>query len=172
MADNPDELFDVVDNADRVVGTATRGRVHAEGLFHRAVHVLIRNSAGRVFIQQRSMQKDSAPGKWDSSASGHLDSGEDYLDCAIREVREELGIRLAQLREVGRLSASADTGNEFVRIYTGWSEGPFTLHPTEIQDGRWIEPADLTREVQLSPDSFARCFRLVWSEFLAGESRT
>ena len=116
MADNPDKLFDVVDEKDRVIAVARRAEVHARGLLHRAVHVLVCRSNGDIFLQQRSMEKDSHPGKWDSSASGHLDSGEEYGPAAVRELQEELGIEPAHLHEVGALPASEATGQEFVRI--------------------------------------------------------
>ena len=85
------ELLDVVDFEDRVTGVKMRGEVHAQGLMHRAVHVLVFNSAGQLFLQKRSMTKDESPGQWDTSAAGHVDSGETYLECAVRELAEELG---------------------------------------------------------------------------------
>ena len=92
----PEEIFDIVNERDEVVGQNTRREVHARGLWHRAVHVLVFNARGEVFLQKRSIKKDIAAGKWDSSASGHLDSGEDYDACAVREVREEIGLRLSE----------------------------------------------------------------------------
>jgi isopentenyldiphosphate isomerase len=88
-----EEIFDIVNERDEVVGQNTRREVHARGLWHRAVHVLVFNARGEVFLQKRSMRKDIAAGKWDSSASGHLDSGEDYDACAVRE---EIGLQLTQ----------------------------------------------------------------------------
>lgn len=162
MADNPDELFDVVDEADRVIRVARRGDVHANGWRHRAVHILVFNGGGEVFLQKRSMGKDSQPGKWDSSASGHLDSGEDYRPAAMREIQEELGVACAGVEEIGALAASESTGQEFVRIYRAWHEGPFTLHPQEIDEGRWIPVADLEQWLADRPGDFAPCFRVVW----------
>src|SRR6478672_13109465 len=89
-----EEVFDVVDEQDQVIGRERRSEVHRLNLRHRAVHVLVFNSQGEVFLQKRSMSKDTFPGAWDSSASGHLDCGEDYDACAIRELREEIGLRL------------------------------------------------------------------------------
>src|SRR3954471_6704889 len=89
-----EEWFDVVNERDEVVGRATRREVHATGLWHRAVHVLVFDSAGRVFLQKRSMLKDLSPGLWDSSCSGHLEAGEDYDTAAVRELAEEIGVRL------------------------------------------------------------------------------
>jgi isopentenyldiphosphate isomerase len=89
-----EEIFDVVNDKDEVIDRKPRSEVHRRGLMHRATHVLIFNSRGQVFLQKRSMLKDRQPGVWDSSASGHLDTGEDYDACAVREVREELGLLL------------------------------------------------------------------------------
>jgi isopentenyl-diphosphate delta-isomerase type 1 len=163
MADNPDELFDVVDISDRVVGTARRGDVHANGWLHRAVHVLVCREDGAVFLQKRSMQKDSQPGKWDSSSSGHLDSGEGYEAAAVRELEEELGIATAEVVEIGRLPASKATGNEFVRVYKTSHEGPFTLHPDEIEDGKWVSISSLRDWMETRPEDFAPCFMEVWN---------
>lgn len=91
------ELLDVVDIDDRVIDVKTRGEIHALSLMHRAVHILVFNAAGELFIQKRSMSKDENPGQWDTSAAGHVDSGEIYRQCAIRELREELGIRDIEL---------------------------------------------------------------------------
>ena len=62
---------------------------------HRAVHILVFNQRGELFLQKRSMSKDNDPGMWDSSAAGHVDSGESYLDCATREIEEELGVEFS-----------------------------------------------------------------------------
>ena len=86
----PEEIFDVVNERDEVIDHRPRSEVHRLGLRHRAVHVLVFNARGDVFLQKRSMLKDCFPGTWDSSASGHLDQGEAYDDCAVRELREEI----------------------------------------------------------------------------------
>src|SRR5580692_8306785 len=87
-----EEIFDVVNERDEVVGQNTRREVHRLGLKHRAVHVLVFNERREAVLQKRSMTKDTFPGAWDSSASGHLDTGEDYDACAVRELREEIGL--------------------------------------------------------------------------------
>ena len=79
-----DEIFDVVNERDEVIGHEVRREVHRRGLRHRATHILVFNRAGSVFLQKRSMSKDMHPGVWDSSASGQLDCGEDYDGCAMR----------------------------------------------------------------------------------------
>ena len=163
-----EEIFDVVNERDEVVGQASRQEVHARGLWHRAVHVLVFNARGEIFLQKRSLKKDIAAGKWDSSASGHLDTGEAYDICAVREVREEIGLHLMQTPErLFKLDACRETGWEFCWIYRCVSEGPFTLHPDEIETGAWFEPAAVTQWVNEKPQDFASCFVLIWKTFLA-----
>lgn len=163
-AQRADEVFDVVDAQDRVIGQATRAEVHRRGLWHRAVHVWVFNAAGQVFLQKRSQSKDSAPGCWDSSCSGHLDSGEDYAVAAVRELAEEIGLRVTEVPDVclGE-SPRAETGWEFVRVYRLQHEGPFTLHPAEIETGAWFDPAAVDQAIKHRAAEFAPAFRHLWA---------
>jgi isopentenyl-diphosphate delta-isomerase type 1 len=163
----PEEIFDVVDQRDEVVGQETRSRVHRLGLLHRAVHVLVFNRRGDVFLQLRSMRKDNWPGVWDSSASGHVDAGEDYDTCSVRELGEELGWAASTPPErLFKIAACADTGQEHVWVYHLVADGPFMLHPEEIDRGDWFRPEVVTAWVHRRPEDFASGFRLVWSLFL------
>jgi isopentenyldiphosphate isomerase len=166
-----EEIFDVVNERDEVIGQAPRKEVHARGLWHRAVHVLVFNQRGEVFLQKRSMLKDTAKGKWDSSSSGHVDSGEEYDVTAVREVREEIGLHLAAPPErLFKLNACPETGWEFCWIYRASSEGPFVLHPEEIETGAWLAPEAVTKWVQEKPEDFASCFVLLWGKYLNTDS--
>ncbi len=165
-----EEIFDVVNEQDEVIDQKPRREVHARGLWHRAVHVLVFNARGEVFLQKRSMKKDMSPGKWDSSASGHLDTGEAYDNCAVREVREEIGLHLTQTPErLFKINACQETGWEFCWIYRCASEGPFTLHPDEIETGEWFTPDAVTKWVKEKPQDFASAFVLIWKRFFARE---
>ena len=86
------ELLSVVDENDCIIDTCPRHIIHATGLRHRAVHILVFNEQGQLFLQKRSMKKDLNGGLWDTSAAGHVDAGEDYDVSAVREIEEELGI--------------------------------------------------------------------------------
>src|SRR5262245_26351168 len=120
-----EEVFDVVNDRDEVIGQAPRSEIHRLGLKHRAVHVLVFNAKGELFLQKRSLAKDCFPGTWDSSASGHLDHGETYDACAIRELREEIGIELQEIpMRLFKIDACPETGQEFVWVYRCEAEGP------------------------------------------------
>ena len=166
-----EEIFDIVNEQDEVIGRAPRKEIHARGLRHRAVHVLVSNKRGDVFLQKRSMLKDTAKGKWDSSASGHLDSGEDYDACAGRELREEIGLSVKKTPErILRIAACEETGWEFVWVYRCQSEGPFELHPEEIERGEWFKPEFVTKWVAARPEDFARAFVLIWQTLQTAEA--
>ncbi|MCS7089661.1 MAG: NUDIX domain-containing protein [Verrucomicrobiota bacterium] len=159
------EWFDVVNERDEVVRRALRQEVHAYGLKHRAVHVLVFNSRGQLFLQKRSQKKDREPGVWDSSASGHVDAGEDYDSAAARELQEELGVTLSQpLHRWFKLDACDETDQEFVWVYRLQHDGPFVWPPEEVEDGAWFEPSAVSRWVCQQPAVFARAFRYLWAE--------
>lgn len=161
-----EEIFDVVNEHDEVIGQAPRSEVHRRKLNHRAVHVLVFNSRGDLFLQKRSMLKDCFPGAWDSSASGHLDCGEDYDTCAIREVREELGVELGRIPErLFKVDACLETGQEFVWVYQCVHEGPFVLHPEEIESGGWFAPETVERWMRDNPRDFASGLVLIWQKW-------
>jgi isopentenyl-diphosphate delta-isomerase len=165
---NSEELFDVVDGQDEVIGQAPRREVHARNLLHRAVHVLVHDAAGRLFLQRRSLSKDSFPGCWDASCTGHVDAGEDYETAARRELGEELGWHDArqELHHVTKLTAGPETGYEFIEIFLlGPIDGPFVLHPEEIIEGRWADPRRLEVEMRMSPEKFSGAFRFLWAEY-------
>lgn len=90
-----EELIDVLDESGNKTGEiVTRTQVHEKGLWHRIIVVSIIDKNGHILMQQRSINKDSNPGKWDVSAAGHVSSGQTSIEAAIREVSEELGIEI------------------------------------------------------------------------------
>lgn len=158
-----EEMFDVVNERDEVINLRPRRVVHRDGLLHRAVHLLVFNANGEVFLQKRSMLKDCFPGTWDSSSSGHLDPGETYDKCVIREAREEIGLKLEAVPEkLFKIDACKQTGMEFVWIYRCQHEGPFELDPKEVETGGWFSPAKINEWAQKHPEEFAPAFLLIW----------
>lgn len=160
------EMLDVVDEDDNVIAITTRGEIHARGLMHRAVHILVFNSRDELFLQKRSMSKDEQPGKWDSSAAGHVDSGEAYLDCARREITEELGIVAEQsMQFLFKLPASMLTGNEHCMVYRYTFDGPMVLQAEEIDDGQWVPAEAMDRRVADGDPGLTESVCLIWKEY-------
>ncbi|HST88871.1 MAG TPA: NUDIX domain-containing protein [Ktedonobacterales bacterium] len=141
--DDPDELFDRVDAADRVIGQVRRAEAHRDpALIHRSVQILVFARDGRVLLQRRSAAKDLFPGCYCASASGHVASGEDYTATARRELREELGIAPA-LAYLGKETVLSVEETEITALFAARSDGPFTFHPTETAGGVFFTLDDL-----------------------------
>jgi isopentenyl-diphosphate delta-isomerase type 1 len=163
-----DELLSIVDENDQVIGQRSRREIHALGLRHRAVHVLIFDRSGRLFLQKRSTHKDRNPGLWDSSAAGHVDAGESYGRCVLREIREELGIDLISAPQpLFKLPASTQTGMEFCQVYRLIHGGPFQLNRDEIECGRWYNLEELDSRLKANSRQLTDSFKEIWRTFQA-----
>jgi 16S rRNA (adenine1518-N6/adenine1519-N6)-dimethyltransferase len=158
------EWFPVVDAADCLLRSARRGQVHGDNLRHRAVHVLIFNSAGEVFLQKRARWKDRHPLRWDSSAAGHVNAGEAYDTAAARELDEELGVKTT-LEKVVKLPASHKTDQEFIGLYRGEHDGPIKLNRGEIEAGEFFPPDIVTDWIAARREDFATAFIECWNAF-------
>lgn len=102
--DKYQELLDVVDEQDRVIGRATRKEIHEKGLLHREVHVYLFNSNGDILFQKRGQDVDTFPGLLDASVGGHVELGDRYEETALKELREETGMTavVADLIPIGK----------------------------------------------------------------------
>jgi 16S rRNA (adenine1518-N6/adenine1519-N6)-dimethyltransferase len=165
------EIFDVVNERNEVIGQRTRGEVHARKLLHRAVHIFIINRKGEIFLQKRSHLKDIAPLKWDSSAAGHLDAGEDFATAAMRELHEELGVRVERTERVADIAAGPETDFEFVELHVAHHHGAVRCLPEEIDCGEWFAPEIIRDWVDARPQDFARGFVRCWKLWTAARGR-
>lgn len=167
-AQRDDEMFDVVDEDDVWKKTATRKEVHAKGLIHRAIHIFVFNKNGDLFLQKRSMLKDMNPGVWDSSVSGHLDAGEDYLTAALREIEEEIGIKektIEDLKHVLSVTPSRETGWEHVRLFTTEHKGSIAFPAAEIDSVMPFPLKEIEVWMASCPADFSPAFRLLFREY-------
>jgi isopentenyl-diphosphate delta-isomerase type 1 len=148
-----EEILEIVDNNNRVIGTAGRSEIHKQRFMHRSVHVFLFNSAGELFLQKRAQTKDEFPGYYDSSAAGHVNPGESYHEAAERELKEELGIE-APLKKVTELPASRETGWEFVSFYSAVADDAVMLNRDEIEEGRFYSLKEIRAFLLSDGDKF------------------
>ncbi len=133
-----EEIFDVVDFHDQVVGEAIRSDVHGNpALIHRVAHVLVFNGKGELYLQKRSLTKDVQPGKWDTSVGGHLDKGESYSVAAKREMEEELGIDSGKIQYLYKYLHSNQYESEYVSTFQCLWDGPIVIDKDEIAEGKF-----------------------------------
>jgi len=146
MADDPEEIFVVVDENDDPLRFEKRAVVHQSGLRHRSVHVLLVNSAGDVLVQLRAGGKDEYPLHWDVSVGGHVSPEETYEQAAHRELKEELGLE-GETIFLRKTQASEETGWEFTCLYLVKTDKFPDPNPKEIVRCEYVEPVRLVNEI-------------------------
>jgi len=151
------QLVDVVDEHDRVLRTATRAEVRAEGLRHRAVYVVVRTTDDRVVVHRRADWKDVYPGAWDCCFGGVLDAGEGWDEAAARELAEEAGVT-ADLRPIGAGTYDEPGAAVVGRVYEAVHDGPYPCPDGEVVEVRAVPRVELAAflaEHPHCPDSAA-----------------
>lgn len=139
-----EEWFDLVDPDGTVIGHAPRSLCHTHpGLLHQAVHVLVFNRGGELFLQKRSPRKDVQPGKWDTSVGGHVGPGEARESAARRELQEELGIAGVELTPAYSYRWTSEIESEIITAFAIEYDGPVRIDPNEISEGRYWPLAEI-----------------------------
>ncbi len=151
-----------VNDKDEIIGSGTKEEAWENGNIHRIVRIFIFNSQGEMLIQKRADSVILFPGLWDHAVGGHVDEGENYIDAAKREAREELGIADIKLEEIKKYFAD-ETGEgklkrRFNTLYRATYEGPVSLNKEEVAEVRWISFAELEKWMSQKPADFTRGF--------------
>ncbi|MCF7795355.1 NUDIX domain-containing protein [Patescibacteria group bacterium] len=104
------EYVDIYNSDGTYIGKkTTRDEAHKKGFWHKSAHVWFINSNKELLIQKRSLLMDSHPGQWDISVAGHVSADEEVISSALREVQEEIGLKLKanDLFKIGELKQSS-----------------------------------------------------------------
>ncbi len=146
--------------------------VHQRGLRHKAVSVFVLDGP-RVLIQQRAAGKYHTPGLWANTCCTHPRWEEDPATCAVRRLREELGITGLYPAFAGRVEYRADVGSgliehELVDIFVAEAASDLRIqpNPAEVQAVRWVDLYDLSAEVLRTPDQFTPWLRIYLTEHM------
>jgi isopentenyl-diphosphate Delta-isomerase len=127
------EMLYVVDKEDNVLRSESRKIVHASSLWHRGVHIILKNSNGEILMQLRSPDKDKFPNRYDISVSEHVTFGESYDEAARRGLFEELGIE-APLTETAYFRMPYGPSDFMInKLYTIEYDGQFQINGEVIR---------------------------------------
>ncbi len=137
LIDPGDELVDVIDERDRLVGTVTRRELRARNLLHRCTYVFVRNAAGELYVHRRTTTKDVYPGFLDVCAGGVNAAGESFDACAARELDEELGVRATPTFRF-RHRYSGPSGQVWGAAYDVVWDGAIVWQPEEVSWGAFV----------------------------------
>ena len=162
MKDHPlsDELIPHVTHNGEWIEWLPRHEIHDRKLVHRSIQALIFHPDGRLLIQLRHRAKRTHPHHWDVSCSGHVDQSdhpgcdgtraiEAFWSSVRRELFEEIGV-LPDLELLGLYPPIAQVNYEYSAIFTGVSEGPFTIQNDELEEVRWVTESELRQITPLT----------------------
>lgn len=158
-----------VDKQDRVIGHGTRNQAITESIIHRIVRIFLFNSKGELLIQKRSAKVDISD-RWDQSAAGHVDEGENYITAAKRELSEEIGVINTELKQVKKYySEETDDGvfkKRFNMLYSAMYDGDIRIDQDEVSEARWINPLELRKWMYDRPEDFTQGFLESYQKFV------
>ncbi|MDD2899029.1 MAG: NUDIX domain-containing protein [Desulfuromonadaceae bacterium] len=141
-----DELLDLVDEQDRVIGSWTRSAIYREGMNNfRAVNAFLVNDAGQLWIPRRTATKRIFPLCLDMSVAGHVASGEDYLTAFRRELHEELNLVLDEVdwKFIGGLTPHQHGTSAFMHVYKIHSNEVPDYNPDDFVEYYWLYPHEV-----------------------------
>lgn len=153
ITDSQQELLIEVNQHNQVIGPIARGVAHhSPGKFYRTIFVLVRNKDNQIFVQKRSATKDLFPNCWDLSVGGHVPFGTTYLDTAIRELQEELGVTATKedVQFLQEVLVKMPSSNEFFHVFS------YDLKPTdtvivnseEVAQTRWMSIDEIQSSIK------------------------
>lgn len=153
------ELLDIVDEQGNFTGQVMeREKAHDLNLLHWEVGVFIVNDKNEILLQKRSPNKRFSPNKW-APCAGHVISGETQDSTAIREVEEELGIKLSpgdlrilEEREVLKLESHSRLTRMYYVIYNG---NDFTIQTEELSEVKWFNIDELMKKMKNNDETLA-----------------
>ncbi len=154
-----EEIFDVVNEDDEVIGQEPRTTVHRTGLLHRGVHVWLFAPDGKVLIQRRTEDRATEPGALDCSVSEHVKAGEDYLSAALRGLKEELGIQGIDLKPVIKFKMNYGANdNEISEMFQGRLEAGDRVRfdPVEVESVGFAELDELHKWLEEGVRPFSK----------------
>jgi len=162
-----DELIDIYDENNNPTGARKmKSEAHCDGLWHRNIHIWIYNSVGEILLQLRAKEKPLYPDVWDVSVAGHVGTGEDLLVSALREVEEEIGLKIKpedlqffKIRKINMVYKEIQN-NEFAYIYFLKFDGDISqlkLQDEELQAIKFFSVQKIEAELKANPDKFAPC---------------
>lgn len=143
---NEQELLFVVNEANEPLEPKPRKEVHARGYWHRNSHVWVKSPDDQILCGQRSLKKGKHPGYWEAFFGGHVLAGASYLETAVKECNEELGIALRSEDLQFFKIFKVESGKEFVALYKlNWYGPAEGIHyeKEEVEQVKWLPLAEV-----------------------------
>ncbi len=148
-------------------------KAHRLGLRHQAISVFVLRGE-TILLQQRALGKYHTPGLWANACCTHPHWGEASETCAVRRLREELGISGLSLEHRHNLEYRADVGgglieHEVVDVYVAQAAEAttMTLDPEEVMNTAWISYHELSASIKTNPEDYTPWLRIYMNDYAA-----
>ena len=153
------ELVDIVDEQDTVIGTIYRkDEIYGKHIL-RSTSIFLLNSKKQILLQLRAKESKRYPLHWDVSGGGHVNSGESYQDCAKRELFEEIGIQVEYLNLLKKHHFTLDNNRK--RINSSYvaiiEETKILIDPVEVADARWFSISEINKMIENNEKFHPEC---------------
>jgi isopentenyldiphosphate isomerase len=139
-----EKVFDVYTKDGEYLGTrpVTMFSEEEPEFYYKTVRVLLLNEDNEILIQKRADTVNYCPSKWEFSASGHVEVGENELDAAIRETKEEIGVSLDK-NSIKLINVSTNK-NALAHTFIGRIKNStkFTLQKEEVSEVKYVSLYD------------------------------
>jgi isopentenyl-diphosphate Delta-isomerase len=168
-----DELLDIVNKQDSVIGRELRDIAHKLGLWHRGVHVFLFTADGEMLVQKRSADRTSSPSMLDCSVSEHVKAGESYREAAIRGMKEELGLEGIEIERLTKFRMNYGVNdNEISELFQGIVEpGKVKFDPVEIESIAYLGMDELREMLADKNVKFCGWFVELLNLYLNGKGK-
>lgn len=172
MSTHNEPLIMVVDENDNPIGAKPKQEIWQKGLRHRIARIMVEDEEGNILLQKRADTLQLYPGRWDDSAAGHVDENEEYLEAALREAHEEIGLENVELQEIGTYQNSItfewrqmNRFNKVYKVVIDREKAEFTTNPDEVSELKWFTLDEVKNLVAEHPDQTTDGLRDVIEKF-------
>lgn len=159
-----DELLDLVNDQDQVIGQIGRYEALSKGIKNiRVAHLFVFTPEGKIIVPVRSANRKMYPNCYDFSTSGYVGAGESYDEGIKRETEEELGITGVNLEPIGHLSPNELGTSSFSMIYRLVYDGELNYDKKGIAEILQLEPQEIAERIKREPERFKGDFILIFN---------
>ena len=151
MIQTTEEILDLVDENDEVIGNMPRSEIYAKGLSNfRTIGALIKNKKGKIWIPRRQSHKKLYPGALGFSVGGHVTSGETYEQALIRESKEELNLDITKIpyKLIANINPIDDDTSAYAAIYEIQSDKTPDYNKDDFSEGYWLTPQEIIEQLE------------------------
>ncbi|HEX2977989.1 MAG TPA: NUDIX domain-containing protein [Candidatus Babeliales bacterium] len=163
-----DELLDIVNDEDRVIGQQYRSVIYVNNLHnYRGINGFIKNSQGQLWIPRRTAHKKLFPLALDTSVGGHVMSGESYLEAFARETKEELNLDISELKhkQIGYFTPANHSVSGFMHVYEIVLDTEPHYNKADFIESYWLYPHEIIERLHngdKAKDDLSKLIKLLY----------